>query len=230
MDIVLKGRDGNPVTYSGADSVNVLLADGTTQTFATAKEASNLYIDNLDFSSAWNGEIWFMPESGQTFSGVYIKKPEMLVPSVISEGVNIAGIIGTLVASGGGSEIKIATGTFTGTTASCYHNLGVTPDVVIVYSESTASSSTNVANAMVGFSSKFGAKYPQLPKGFTSYLSYGMLQTLIYSNYIDATSSSIDGLRYANESYFMAGSTYTSSYKKFVSGKTKTWIAIAGLA
>lgn len=35
-DIVLKDRDGNPVTYT-ANAVNVLLADGTTQDFAPAE-------------------------------------------------------------------------------------------------------------------------------------------------------------------------------------------------
>lgn len=76
-----------------------------------------------------------------------IQKPETLIPENIAEGVDIAGIIGTLAAGGG--NVKINAGTFTptdGWSDKIEHGLGVIPDVFVIMlaksGNTTASSAT----------------------------------------------------------------------------------------
>lgn len=69
-----------------------------------------------DFSG---GDMTIAPSSdGKVMTEVVVTKPETLLPENIAEGVDIAGIIGTLAASAGGEDVayKIAsnTGTYTG--------------------------------------------------------------------------------------------------------------------
>lgn len=64
-----------------------------------------------------------------------IQKPETLIPENIAEGVNIAGIVGTLVVGGG--NVKVAVGTVkpdfdTGQKVTVNHGLGVIPDVICI--------------------------------------------------------------------------------------------------
>lgn len=72
------------------------------------------------------------PSTDKVLSKVTIEKPATLLPENIAEGVDIAGIIGTLAAGGGGG--KIATGYFTtnGSTSTVAHGLGVVPDFILV--------------------------------------------------------------------------------------------------
>ena len=56
----------------------------------------------LDFS---NGDMEVIPEDDKAFSKVDILKPENLVPENIAEGVDIAGIVGTLAVGGGGGAL-----------------------------------------------------------------------------------------------------------------------------
>ena len=55
----------------------------------------------LDFSG---GDMEVVPTTGNVISKVTIPQPENLLPGNIAEGVNVAGIVGVLAASGGGSS------------------------------------------------------------------------------------------------------------------------------
>lgn len=61
----------------------------------------------LDFSGGDTME--FTPEEGVAYSRVTIPKPENLTPENIAEGIDIAGVVGTLAAGGGGSGALVYT-------------------------------------------------------------------------------------------------------------------------
>lgn len=97
---------------------------------------------DLDFSS---GDMVVTPESGKAFNQVSIPQPENLIPDNIAEGVDIAGIIGTLAAGGGGGAVKIAGGSLTGGSSvkTITHNLGVNPDIFLLWVNMGMSASTS---------------------------------------------------------------------------------------
>lgn len=163
----------------------------------------------LDFSS---GDMEISPDEGKTFSKVNIPKPETLLAENIAEGVDIAGIIGTLVSGGGGnvvSSFKSFKPTST-TSVTVEHGLGVIPDIVIVYRAST-SMSTKKMYLYLGASSKAlnaGIKFP------------GTLAAYLYStssnSYYDSDTGCIDRtgsypLTDANESTITVNS-YSAGY------------------
>ena len=86
----------------------------------------------LDFSA---GDMEVTPEAGKAFSKVTIPVPANLIPGNIAEGVNIAGIIGSLVAGGCGDGVKVEYGNLPESSAfyTVNHNLGVVPDVVFYF-------------------------------------------------------------------------------------------------
>ncbi len=94
-EIVLKDRDGNPVSYT-ATAIKVPLADGTEQMFLPG-ESQEKTVD-ADFSS---GNMEVVPDDGKLLTAVTITKPANLIPDNIIEGVDIAGVVGT--SKGGGS-------------------------------------------------------------------------------------------------------------------------------
>lgn len=229
-DIVLKDRNGNPVTYSGVSGVNMRLADGSEQTFAAGKPVQKQI--ELDFTKAvYNDTLYVSPDDGELFSLVTIPKPENLVPDVIMEGVDIAGIVGTMVAGGGG-DIKIATGTTGGTTGKTVtHNLGVVPDIVLVFVQASSATIGGVysIHAAIGFSTAFIAKNPGIPPNFLSYMkSSSVAWTLNGTTPIDGSmTSSVGYIRSANTTSFYVGNT--GSYPRLQSDKTYRWVAIGGL-
>lgn len=88
-----------------------------------------------DFSG---GDMILEPTEGKYLSKATVTKPDTLIPENIADGVNIAGIIGSLVAgSGGGKNIVayinqeyIPSNSQNNTIT---HNLGVVPDLVIFH-------------------------------------------------------------------------------------------------
>ena len=173
----------------------------------------------LDFSG---GDMEVVPTTGNVLSKVTIPQPENLLPENIAEGVDIAGIIGTLAASGGSA--KIATGTISGNQTSTYtitHNLGVTPDVVFV---NCSTSGNSIINNAFGCSTAFADLIGVT--AFSIAICTNSSGTKSLNNYnvgIDKTSFG-PYLRTANETSFIvvAGST-----DKLQDGST--WIAIGGL-
>lgn len=94
---------------------------------------------------------------GKVLSSVTVAKPETLIPENIAEGVDIAGIIGTFA---GGSEVIMKGGTFSGNggTYTLNHNLGMIPDVFILFitggTYSSGMSSGTTLTSVYGVSSK----------------------------------------------------------------------------
>lgn len=128
-DIVLRDRNGNQVEYPGVESIKLNTVGGGTKEFIdpdTVPQAVEKTIDP-DFS---DGDMEVIPEDGQVFSKVGISKPNNLMPGNIAEGVDIAGIIGTLAA---GSSARFACGNPTVMSRTITHNLGVMPDLVIAF-------------------------------------------------------------------------------------------------
>lgn len=125
-DIVLKDRDGNPQTYEGINAINVLREDGTEQ-MMIAGESEEITVD-LNFA---DGNMEILPDEGKLITKVSVPKPETLIPVNIADGVDIAGIVGTLAK---GNSVKFAGGTKKdGGSNTLTHNLGVVPDFVILF-------------------------------------------------------------------------------------------------
>lgn len=219
-DIVLRDRSGNPVEYPGVERIKLNTTGGETVEFvdpALIPESVEKTIDP-DFSG---GNIVETPEAGTMFSKVTVNKPATLDPQYIAEGVNIAGIVGTL-AAGGGSNVKIAAGTYkyvaSGNTE-VIHNLGVVPDCIIMIPTDGKSTTAGVYGVSVAFSDAMVAAYPDLVAQTCSQYNGGMKIV---------TNSA--GLNQKYYGYIRASSaTPTTSFyysAKFMAG---VWIAIAGL-
>ena len=127
-DIVLKDRNGNNIEYPGVNHIKVKTTDGATKDFIARTPVETSV--KLDFA---DGDMEVTPEAEELFSKVNIPVPANLIPENIAEGVDIAGIVGTLVA-GGGSNLKIVSGSFSGNGGgvTVTHNLGMIPDIFLV--------------------------------------------------------------------------------------------------
>ena len=114
------------------------------------------------------------------------------MPENIAEGVDIAGIVGTLASASGGSEVQIKTGHFTPSESAVGVRIpvdfGFIPDFILVYSISEFT--TNNGKVYVGYSSAVVNKY-DCTKGmaFVIYLWNAAVKYKQYSNTIDGTSS-----------------------------------------
>jgi len=224
-DIVLKDRNGADVQYPGVDIIKVNTMDGGTADFVdsdTIAKDVELTVDLDDESTNFaNGTVEVIPEDGTVFNKVNIPVPSNLIPENIAEGVDIAGIIGTLAAGG---NVKMAAGTFTGTggIATIPHNLGLIPDMIFVDNTAVAGGApidgTTYAWSGYGFSSDF---WTAMGGGFYR------LQTITVTR-TDANTSTLKkmtGFGTITETDF----TFGLSYAPTVSDATYKWFAIAGL-
>jgi hypothetical protein len=184
----------------------------------------------LDLSG---GGMVVVPDQGKAFSKLNIPVPANLIPGNIAEGVNIAGIIGTMAAGGGGSA-KFATGIFYSSNVSTVkHNLGVVPDVVFVYQPSIGSS--NYVNLAVGVSdglkSKLGLKYGVIGM---SRVSSTTTRASMYpsTGTIEAKAGSYTIIHSATETHVTFGGT-AAGYGFATTSQPDyygyTWVAIGGL-
>lgn len=109
-DIKLKDAAGRTKTYSNVPKVWMESADGKKLVPFTYGEAVSKTI-SLDFT---NGDMTVSMPEGQLAKDLTILKPENLVSRNIAEGVNIAGVIGSLIATGGdsGGDFHVKTGSF----------------------------------------------------------------------------------------------------------------------
>lgn len=153
-------------------------------------------------------------------SKVTLNKPKTLIPENIAEGVDIGGIIGTLV---GGSKVKITTGIVTTAQTSAAvtvnHGLGVVPDMVIAW----GASGTSRTYFAIAVSKAFTALY-----GFDRYVAALYTSNQKTNSYfvgnLDGDSVGGGCVGMANETTFVyQGST---TYKIPANAK---WLAIAGL-
>lgn len=230
--IIIHDRLGAPVIYSGAGRIRVETSDGGTQEYsACGITEANV---ELDFSE---GDMVVTPPNGTLFEKVNIPTPANLSPVNIAEGVNIAGIVGELAASG--ANLKFAQGNFTGTNAkvTVQHNLGVVPDIFFLFqlSNSTKKDGKNSPCIVYGMSTAFveatGAQYKQFritsePYSTSSYVTVNANRASD-GNAIDAS---------ANFSSIVYGATKTeisvggmSDYYPAEADMEYYWLAIGGL-
>lgn len=132
-NIVLKQRDGSTKEYSGSLPIAVPKADGNLQVYTAGESVSKTV--EPDFSG---GDMVVPIAEGELVTGLTIKKPDTLVAENVAEGIDIAGIIGTLTAGGlsQGLAMKCGVYTFAQTTTNrrgtITHNLGRLPDFALV--------------------------------------------------------------------------------------------------
>ena len=171
LDAIAKGSsvDFEPITREEMFLVKAGGMDVQTPNPITRKERflSNVSVGGAKEEEAVtvalnlaNGNQTVLPSEGKVLSSVTIEKPATLLPENVAEGVDIAGVIGTLAASGGG--IKFACGSFTPTSKYNYvftHDLGVVPDFVFVYSTGSSTSVSVVTIYVAGVSNAFESKY-----------------------------------------------------------------------
>lgn len=169
----------------------------------------------LDFSA---GNQLINAGEGYVVKSATLLKPDTLIPENIANGVNIAGVIGSLVAGGGG-DIKAEYKTFTATSSmqTRTHSLGKVPDIIIV---GTNTFSTGKLVYVVGFSgamiSKFGLSTQIVAN------SAGSLFKLTSGTGFESTGAY--GLSHATATSFNVGNTYN-----FPNSSSCWYIAIAGL-
>lgn len=165
---------------------------------------------DLDFSS---GDMVVTPESGKAFNQVSIPQPENLIPDNIAEGVDIAGIIGTLAAGGGGGAVKIAGGSLTGGSSvkTITHNLGVNPDIFLLWVNMGMSASTSKSYVWC-------------------YMSDVLKQASKFEyNSFYANTSSAGKFGMSNGTFSCTSTTITASSVNSLASTKYYWIAIGGL-
>lgn len=178
---------------------------------------------SLDMS---DGDMVIEPTDGKLFSSVTVEKPDTLIPENIAEGVDIAGIIGTLVAGGGdGGDKKVAIGTYLGTQTEANtisHNLGVIPDLFFL---TYISSSVPSGSIYVGYGMSSKLK--------NTYSAYRGIRVLYGSNgyKVYETSSTIEDTSSNKKIYNATENTIKVGNYEMQLGKNTEylWIAIGGL-
>lgn len=102
VGIVLKDRDGNPVTHHPTGGIRLPMSDGSTPLFVNADDVPTPESVTIvpNFST---GDMLISPKEGKVFSNVTVTVPEGLEPQYIPEGMYIAGVgPGEFKGGGGG--------------------------------------------------------------------------------------------------------------------------------
>lgn len=175
----------------------------------------------VDLDMAAGDQVVLPTTEDINMSKVTIKKPDTLIPENIAEGVDIAGIIGTLAASS--SNVKIATGTFTTQSywnpVTVTHGMGVIPDVIIVMRKLGTTMRTTIMSE-IGISSAF-----KKTMGFNHGGTLSSGSTAFYNNQ--------GTIEYSMKNSFIFGATSTifkiGNYTVQEATGAYFWIAIAGL-
>ena len=180
----------------------------------------------VDFSEG-NQNI-YAPD-GTAVKSAVIQKPTNLVAENIAEGVDIAGIVGTLAVGGGSKTYKRYTGSFTANTGvqTVNHGIGEVPDFVLILPQFTPEAlkltfAVGYSQAMVD---KLGGGYFNRASGLTS--GSGSI-TLSSNEGIDkpnTTYAAYGVIRDTTENQFTVGGT-TFALK---TGANYSWEAITGL-
>lgn len=232
--IVLKDRDGNPVTHYPTGGIRLPMSDGSTQLFVNADDVPEAVSVTVNPDFTGDKDMTVVPETGTQFSEVIVKKPENLISDYIKDGIEIAGIKGAFQGSGG--NVKVAWGILpkpasSATNQTFTHNLGVVPDFILVETISAPvygnMTSTSYPHNIVAFSKALG----------------GVLGTTKYQRYLKRYSTSGSQLsRYYISSDFpitwptlnTAGIICKANETSFStvglnSESTYFWVAIGGL-
>ena len=182
-DQTVKAAEGTLVKSAVIKKPETLVAENIKSGVSVAGVEGSLIGDGEEVTVALDmsdGDMVIEPSNGKLFSSVTVEKPDTLIPENIAEGVDIAGIIGTLVAGGGGSKVVMATGRVSGSISGnvkVTHNLGVIPDVILVQAESTTTSSSDkYVRHACGISSAFRDAMGATP--IVRYSVFGCCSTL----------------------------------------------------
>lgn len=223
--IILRDYKGDETIESGVEGILLDTTDGGTRLFVDADsvpESVETTVE-LDFSG---GAVEVTPAAGQAFSHVAIPVPENLIPENIAEGVNIAGIIGALVAGG---NAKIAMGTISSdipysSLASgeliVEHNLGVVPDFAAYFWLYSGTSYSMVFAAAYGaaFGSRLG-KY----RNFSCYRSSSSTVVGCYDYSLDSKTTYMP-INNANDKTMQFAAASNCAFRAGT-----VWIAVGGL-
>lgn len=224
-DIVLRDRSGVQIQYPGVERLKLNTVDGGTAEFVDAGSIP-VEIENspitLDFSSGGN-QLVEAPE-GYVVKSAIIERPAALIPGNIAEGVDIAGIIGTLAAGGGGSGVAIAGGTVVAPSVfNISHGLGVVPDLVLIWpqldSSSYAAAASSYGYMYIGISDALAAKMSVSAGAFND-VAYSTNKVLYVFKNNSLTTTGL-GKFYATADVISAW--YADE------NLTYNWLAIAGL-
>lgn len=229
-DQTVKAAEGTLVKSAVIKKPETLVAENIKSGVSVAGVEGSLIGDGEEVTVALDmsdGDMVIEPSNGKLFSSVTVEKPDTLIPENIAEGVDIAGIIGTLVAGGGdGGDKKVAIGTYLGTQTgenTINHNLGVIPDLFFLtyISSSVPSGSIYVG---YGMSSKLKNTYSAY-RGIR--VLYGRNEYVVYetSSTIEDTSSN-KKIYNATENTIKVGNYETQLGKNTL----YMWVAIGGLA
>lgn len=180
----------------------------------------------LDFAA---GDQTVVPSAtDKVLTEVVIRKPETLVPENIAEGIEVAGIVGTMAAGGLGAKIAFGdvpkSSNITGT-ITIDHNLGVVPDIVIVQARTAASAAA--IKLLVGFSEAFYSKYPMAAASLRVLHIASQTANYVTSTWgIDRLTSGPMIHNATNSQFSINSSDY---YLPSSEAQPGTWIAIGGL-
>lgn len=228
-DVKLKGYSGVDKTYSDVPKIWVEAPESMEENRIlvpfTYGEAVSKTVEELDFSS---GDMAVPIDEGDLVTELTLIKPENLKPENIAKDVVIAGLRGTHEGGGGaGSALNIlaASGSYIADNegvVSVEHNLGLCPDIVLVYSKKYA---TGYFLSLIGYcdeladQSKLIAQEGRIyatPDIITSISENGILGEDLYGHGL---------ISLAGPNTFQIG----GSVLKHIVGGEYSWTAIGGL-
>lgn len=224
--IILRDYRGEETVEYGVEGILLDTPDGGTKLYVSEDmipEGVETTVE-LDFSG---GDMVIAPGTGKAFSSVTIPVPENLAPENIPKDMEIAGIIGTLVGSGG--DVKIANGTVTGngSTVTVNHNMGVPPDVVIAWSNAPKTAYT--AYFMTGFSAKVKQSLKTITSVYTTYSSSTQHVQSTASDTMSERTASGKYIHDPQENTFKIGPGDILGTDCYFGSGDISWLAIGGL-
>lgn len=183
----------------------------------------------LDFSG---GNQTITAPDGTLVKTAIIQKPDTLTPANIAQGVNIAGIIGTLTGGSGGSGaltfVQGDTSKLTGGIATISHNMGVVPDMILVYAKEPPIA--NTVYFCIGFSDAMLAAFGG---GFYS-TAFALIDntSLTLGSNIGFEAEDVKSVLGSGYGHIHAVDTSTFKFggsNRPVAAKYYGWIAISGI-
>lgn len=219
-DIQLKDRFGIPQAFRGVEQLMVP-SQGSTDAEPiwvpyTKGEAVSKTVEP-DFSA---GDMAVPIADGELVTELTIIKPDELVPENIAEGVDIAGIIGTLAA---GANVKIAIGSFSSPSYiyayTITHDLGTIPDIIVCIRENR-----NTSSGYVNFTAGFSAAFNKLIGNNYGVVTITATSSWVYTNTLDNNTVDLYINNVNDKTATICGNSSAA-----VRNGTYNWFAISGL-
>lgn len=231
-DIKLKGYSGTEKEYAGVPKVLLHAPESTDEAPVLVPFTYGQAVSKNVAPKFTAGDMAVPIAEGELVTELTIVKPKNLLAENIAEGVDIAGIVGTLAGGEGGSgKIVIASGSFTTigatTPVTVDHNLGVLPDMIITWFQQ---GSVGYINSVYGMSGALNERLGDSGGGRTCVLTNsGPVSSTVRFGIEDALNSSVE----------LVGGIHSSTPKTFTimggtgwpmpTGYVMDWIALGGL-